>query len=264
VNCLKNADLKNNKEIMTPHEMLADWLAKKEKEYKKGVEIYTSLGIDIAKVKYFNSAAAGRMHMGILVRELDNYARKNSIKPKIYEAKKSVFINTVNPATANETKHHKTTGIERPRIDRNPFVRREELPVNLQVLFDLNGKLTGEMKTFHAELKACGDGDDMQQRRAELAKMLVDAQNETRKNWDTIDTWWNDRKGKTPEELAAEQAIEKQNRITANLNYIRRYMLSKKPAQIAELEKRKTELDTWGVSYEKLIAKVAISGEPEN
>jgi hypothetical protein len=249
---------------MTPQEMLADWLAHKEKDYKKGVEIYTALGIDITKVKYFNSPEPGRMHMSILVRELDNYARKKNIKPKVFEARKMVVVTVGKTAAPKEGKDSKPLAKERPRIDGNPYVRREELPVNLQLLFDRNGKLTGEMKTYHAELKACGDGDDMKERRAELARMLVDAQTETRKNWDTIDEWWNARKDKTPEELAAEQAIEKQNRITANLNYIRRYQTSKKPAQIAELEKRKAELDAWGVSYEKLIAKAAVSGRPAN
>jgi hypothetical protein len=249
---------------MTPQEMLADWLAHKEKDYKKGVEIYTALGIDITKVKYFNSPEPGRMHMSILVRELDNYARKKNVNPKVYEAKKMVVVTVGKTAAPKEGKDSKPLAKERPRIDGNPVVRREELPVNLQILFDLNGKLNGEMKTYHAELKACGDGDDMKERRAELARMLVDAQTETRKNWDTIDEWWNARKDKTPEEQAAEQAIEKQNRITANLNYIRRYQTSKKPAQIAELEKRKAELDAWGVSYEKLIAKAAVSGRPAN
>lgn len=248
---------------MKPQEMLADWMARKEKDYKKGVEIYTALGIDIAKVKYFNSPKPGRMHLGILVRELENYARKNGIKPRIFEAKKTGFTGGKTGAQKGEKKSKKP-GKERIRIDGNPHVRREELPVNLQVLFDLNGKLNGEMKTYHAELKACGEGDETKERRAELAKMLVDAETEIRKNWDTIDTWWNDRKGKTPEEQAAEQAIEKQNRITADLNYIRRYLFSKKPAQVAELEKRKAELDTWGVSYEKIIAKAAVSGGPAN
>lgn len=249
---------------MTPHEMLADWLARKEKDYLKGVEIFTLLEIDIAKVKYFNTTKPGRIHLSILVRELDNYARKKSIKPKIYVSQKTVIVTTVNigkPAEQKAGKPDKAPGYERPRIDGNPFVRREELPVNLQVLFDLNGKLNGEMKTYHAELKACGESDETKERRAELAKMMVDNESEIRKNWDAIDTWWNDRKNKTPEELAAEQAIEKQKRINSNLNYVRRYHGSKKPAQIADLEKRKTELDAWGVSYEKLIAKASVSGQ---
>lgn len=246
---------------MTPQEMLADWLARKEKDYLKGVEIFTLLEIDIAKVKYFKTTKPGRIHLSILTRELENYARKKGIRPLIYYPKKIVVPVVYKQPGKPVAKKVKAPAMERPRIDGNPFVRREELPVNLQVLFDLNGKLNGEMKTYHAELKACGEGDETKERRAELAKMLVDNEAEIRKNWDAIDTWWNDRKNKTPEELAAEQAIEKQKRINSNLNYLRRYHGSKKPAQIAELEKRKTELDAWGVSYEKLIAKAPVSGQ---
>jgi predicted nuclease with TOPRIM domain len=78
---------------------------------------------------------------------------------------------------------------QRPLIDTNPSVKFDELPANLQELFKENGRLTGEMKTFHAELKNIQDDPGMEERRRELAQGIVERQKTTRTNWDAIDKW---------------------------------------------------------------------------
>ena len=54
-----------------------------------------------------------------------------------------------------------------------------------------------------------------------------------------------------PIELAKREAIEKDKRIKANLNYIRRFHGREEKKN--EVALRMQELDKWGVSYAKLI-----------
>jgi hypothetical protein len=116
------------------------------------------------------------------------------------------------------------------------------------------------MKALHAELKFIQDDPKKEERRKELAEGIVERKEKSRANWNMIDAWWKNRDAeqpaqteKTPEELAAEEALKKDKRIKANLNYIRRYKNTTKKKQKEELEARKKELDAWRVSYEELL-----------
>jgi len=255
---------------------LAHWLATKQKDYRQGVQIFIDLNIDTSKVDFFSTPRPGRIHSSILQRELENYARVNRVKPQVYVApqvtagKSSALSGKKKPgagpsgsAADGKEKPSPAQGkpvTSKPRIDTNPVVKYDELPANLQVLFDQNGKLTGEIKTFHAELKACGEDPQKKDRRSELSQAIVSRQKTVRSNWEEIDGWWNSRQDKTPEEKAAQDAIARQKRIQANLNYIRRYHGTVKENQRYELEKRMNELDKWGVSYEELVRKVSAPG----
>ena len=258
---------------MTTLQRLAHWLATKQKDYRQGVQIFIDLNINTSKIDFFSTPKPGRIHESILKRELENYARVNRIKPHIYVTiqgtagktsslpakKKPVAGHPGSAADGNEklSSEQGKTIASKPRIDTNPVVKYEELPATLQVLFDQNGKLTGEMKSFHAELKACGEDPQKKDRRSQLSQAIVSRQKIVRSNWEEIDRWWNSRQDKTPEEKAAEDAIARQKRIQANLNYIRRYHGTTKENQRYELEKRMNELDKWAVSYEELVKKVS-------
>jgi hypothetical protein len=158
--------------------------------------------------------------------------------------------------TPNAEKEQRGEAIERPVIDTNPSVRFDDLPPKYQQLFKENSTLNAEMKALHAELKQIQDLPQ-QERKKELAQAIVDRKVQARKNWDEIDEWWNTRDnekepGVSPEELAAEEALKRDKRIKANLNYIRRYKNTTKPKQQKELEARKKELNAWKVNYEEL------------
>jgi hypothetical protein len=141
----------------------------------------------------------------------------------------------------------------RIKIDSNPVVRLEDLNEEMKARFFECGDLKSKMNTFHAELKAAKDDPAKKQRRAELSKEIVSMQKKYRENWKAIDTWWNEKQTKTPEEIAAAEALAKQRQIEADLNYIRRNFGTKKPRMADELKKRMARLDGWGVSYEKLV-----------
>lgn len=244
---------------MNVKQQLATWLATRKRDYKKGVQLFTDLNIDVKMVEFFHSGN-GKVQYNILLRKLENYARIHGIKPQVFVAKAPMHqrrgkLKSQEPPGAE--KKQGGEAIERPLIDTNPSVRFGDLPLKYQQLFKENSTLNAEMKALHAELKQLQDTPN-QERRAELARGIVDRKVQARKNWDAIDAWWKNRDNVaepavSPEKQAAAEALKRDKRIKANLNYIRRYKHTTKPKQKEELETRMDELDKWEVSYEELL-----------
>lgn len=247
---------------MTVQQRLATWLATKKHDYKTGVQIFIDLNIDVKKVDFFSSGS-DKIHQNILFRQLENYARIHKIKPRIFIEKPAVHKKRVKLKSQQKPKavlDQTTRKIERPLIDTNPSVKFDELPADLQKLFKENSNRNAEIKTMHAELKLIQDDPDKEERRKFLAQNIIEHQRVIRANWDTIDKWWNSRnpdettdQDKSPEEKAAEEALKKEKRIRANLNYIRRYKNTTKLKQKEELAFRMKELDQWKINYEELL-----------
>ncbi len=108
------------------------------------------------------------------------------------------------------------------------------------------------MKSLHAELKQLKGVADGKDKRAAIARELVLRQKQNRANWNEIDTWWASNNAEEDTAVvAAREALAKDRRIKANLNYIRRYY--GKDKFMPEVERRMSELDKWEVSYDKLI-----------
>jgi hypothetical protein len=244
---------------MKTHEQLAQWLGNNARTYQDGVRLFTDLNIDVKQLGFFAAKDPGKVHMSILFRKLENYARVNGIKSQATKTQEKKQELPVKPGKAPRIEKPDKPVIERPRIDTNPTVKKEDLPEDLQLLFDQNGMMNNQTKTLHAELKVAAKNNAGTERIKTLANQIVHFKNQMRENWQKIDAWWNKKNGKTPEQIAAEDAIRKKNRIVANLNYIRRYNNTTKASQQEELAKRKLELDQWEVSYEELVAKVTIS-----
>jgi len=247
---------------MKTHERLAFWLPAKNKNYREGVQIFIDLNIDSDKIPFFSIKKPGKIHHNLLRRQLENFARVNKVKPQLRVAppnpvSKAVVLPKKGKQEPAAQSLNRGSGIQRPRIDTNPVVKYNELPENLKVMFNETGQLNSEIKTLHAELKLIRDETDKIERRASLAKEIIYRRRVIKKNWESIDSWWNSRLGKNPEEIAASEAVKKERRIKANLNYIRRYHSTDKEKQLKVLEKRKKELDNWGIDYEKLIKKVS-------
>jgi hypothetical protein len=247
---------------MELHNKLASWLYHAKRNYPEGLELYMMLGIDRNSEPFFRVTSPTKLHHSLLFRALAGYARRMDIKPgpmpvPVKSVSVSNFSSNSNSVSVPDSGQFSASlpagGIERPKIDRNPVVRYEELPVNLQVLFDENGRLQSEMKSLHARLKTLKEQPSEKQQRAIIARELVSRQAKSRSNWDQIDGWWAARNEnvETPEDKAAREALEKDRRIKANLNYIRRYFGKEKYQ--AEVNIRMEELNKWNVSYEKLI-----------
>lgn len=245
---------------MEAKERLANWLASKEKKYSDGVSVFVALKVDSSKNKFFMVDKPQTIHQNMLLKLLMNYARVNRIKPL-------AVVKTDNPVVAGGKKN-KPTGnddpggsgnkkqIQRPKIDKNPVVDYKSLPKNLQIRFDQNGRLNSEIKTYHAELKLIADDPEKKERRKVLAGLIVGIRKQMRANWDEIDSWWNDQQNKSPEQQAADAALEKDRRIKANLNYIRRNWNATKTNAVEELKIRMQELNAWGIDYEGLVEKL--------
>lgn len=250
---------------MDAKEKLANWLASKEKKYSIGVEIFVMLKIDPQKNKFFTVEKPQSIHESMLLKLLLNYARINRIKSAVINKpdNKEVAGGKKNQPTANQPTNgsQQSRIIQRPKVDKNPVVDYNALPEDLKIKFDQNGRLNNENKTYHAELKLIADDQEKKPRRKELAGLLVANRKKQRENWDLIDTWWKNQQNKSPEQLAVDQALEKQNRIKANMNYIRRNHNATKPKAIEELKIRMKELDAWGIDYEGLVEKLKAGTE---
>lgn len=228
-------------------ERLAIWLWSRKKDYKEGVRLLTDLNFDPVSISFLNRSQPTKIHWSVLERKLTNYARVNGIKP----APSLLPVETLSPIVSEEKPAVEKAGIERPKVDKNPVVRYEDLPANLQVRFDENSRLNTEMKSFHASLKLLKDDQDAKEKRKELAWEILKRQKSIRDNWDLIDAWWNLQKESDPLQLAAEGALAKDRRIKADLSYIRRFLGKAKVR--SEVELRMKELDQWNIDYGYLI-----------
>ncbi len=235
---------------------LANWLFDKKKDYHEGVEIYKALKIDSSKVNYFAVAKPDSFRVNMLHRALQNYARIHNIRPA-----RSLKVVTGSPgqqfpvAPEVRSRSKKT-----PAIVNNPHVNYDELPPSLQNLFNENGKLNNELKSFHVKLKSIAYDVDKIAERDELCSKMVAHDAAMRSNWRVIDEWYSG--GKKPieqsEKLEPEMTdLEKDRRIKANLNYVRRYYND--GGKQEEVKKRMNELDKWAVSYAELISKITSS-----
>ena len=240
---------------MDIHHKLALWLHCNKKDYEMGLELLTKLGI--SSESFFNVTSPTKLHYSLLYRALAGYAIRMNIKPRASNSPNKIASTCISDSNTKQlTTEILQVKIQRPKIDRNPSVRYEDLPANLQVLYDENGRMAREMKSLHAELKAIKDLPDQRQKRGQLARELVQRSHKSRENWEAVDSWWAEHQApQDPSALAARQALEKDRRIKANLNYIRRFY--GKPKNMPEVEIRMKELDKWGVSYEELVRKVS-------
>lgn len=228
-------------------ERLSAWLWSRKKDYREGVRLLTDLNFDPGSISFLNRSQPTKIHWSVLERKLSNYARVNGIKP----APSLLPVETITASVSYEKTAIEKAGIERPKVDKNPVVRYEDLPANLQVRFDENGRLNTEMKSFHASLKLLKDDPDAREKRKELAGEILLRQKSIRENWDLIDAWWNRQKESDPLQMAAEGALARDRRIKADLSYIRRFLGKEKVR--SEVELRMKELDQWNIDYGYLI-----------
>ncbi len=229
---------------------LAAWLYSAKKEYNEGLKVFNELNVNPDMIRFFSTPKPGKIQQSLLLRQLIEYARLHNIKPM------PIPLGVTPKPVTQSAKSKESRTSNRVKVDKNPSIRYEDLPVQLQVLFDENGKLSSEMKTLHAQLKSIKHIIEKSDQRAQLAKGLVARAKTLRNNWNQIDTWWKENfEVQDPAKVAAQQAIEKDRRIKANLNYLRRYYND--PAKADEVKLRIAELDKWEVSYEELIRKIS-------
>lgn len=238
---------------------LANWLFENGRNYQAGVDIFKKLEVDPDKNTYFTDQNPDQFKKNLLRRLLINFARIHNVKPQ-----KFVKVISKPPGLQNKTKQtdqrpqyvnskQNVAQSNKPRVVNNPHVDYAQLPPELQTLFVNNSTLYNEVKSLHVALKSIKTADDDIEKRSDLCTKIVNLQAKIRTNWRTIDDWWaNKDKQINPPATPVMTDLEKDRRIKANKNYIRRYHNDKSKQQ--EVEKRMHELDNWGESYEKLIS----------
>jgi hypothetical protein len=174
----------------------------------------------------------GQLHFNLLSRRVSNIIRKLNATNAWTQTPVPQPVKA--PIVAKEIKLGKKDPEPRVKIDTNPSVRYEDLPADLQKRFNENGKLTGEIKSFHALLKTSKSDNA----RKELAEQIDAAEKTIRNNWEAIDKWWNEKdKYNAMPAPKTENTAALLKKIEASKKYISRNIDSKKPdvkAKVAE------------------------------
>ena len=160
----------------------------------------------------------------------------------------------------------------RVQILKNPKVNYNELPENLQRVYDQFEGLYRKYDDSRARLIDLPKDASHNPERKKLAEEIVFLKKNIMANWNEIDTWW-EKRGETqkPEhvkpsgkmtkaeiEILADpevKALSKKMRIEANLKYLARNHGSDVAKTMIQVEERKLELDQWGVDYAETLAK---------
>lgn len=227
---------------------LQQWLYDKGRDYHKGLAIFKKLAIKPEQNGFFDTNKPSGIQINMLRKHLFNYARIHNIKPQ--------KIVRVKPSTKQASKivkqNHVPGKIVRPSIDKNPHVNYDELPDQLKDLYNENGRLMNQLKSIHARMKTLGTDKSLDAKRKEMADKIVETDAQVRQNWQIIDDHFNGKPVDKQTDIGEFTDLEKDRRIKANKNYIRRYHADDKKQD--EVKKRMAELDQWGESYEKLIS----------
>jgi hypothetical protein len=247
---------------------LSHWLYEKGRDYQAGVEIFKRLDIDSSKNAFLTDKKPTAFKINLLRKLLFDYARIYDIKPEpfvkvVHSAPTGVQKQNTAPkppkslsAVSNLSPANIPYKVK-PVISKNPHIDYNLLPKDMQMLYDQCGELYNQQKSLHAILKTIKTDASKTEDRADLCKQIVDMQATIRTNWRTIDDWWLNRDKVTeakPADAPGMSDLEKDKRIKANMNYLRRYFYDKTKQD--EVAKRRKELDDWGVNYEKLLAKI--------
>lgn len=149
------------------------------------------------------------------------------------------------------------------RIDYTPeemaHINYKDLPEGMKALFDENRELTKEIGQKHAEMSAMVENPENKEQRATLVNEIHAKDDRRVANWSRINAWFDGKPDPTPIptktvikwtlkkiealEDAGEKAIQKQNRIKSNKQYIKRNETNGKKKK--EVELRIAELKQW-------------------
>ena len=239
-----------------------EWLENPNKTYKEGVRIYSQLGRDKRLLAQF--------------KQIDNTMMQDKLHKELAKLKDILLkqgVIPINPKTQAKgqnkndiSKDVKKTDVpdkinNRLKIDSNPSLDINLLPADKRNLFEQNQQLTKELTVLQEKMKVATTKEE----RSRLAGIICMSEDIRDNNWQILDAWWKDYtkgdeaekitepSGKYPKSVIddindpAVQALSKELRIKANLNYIKRYTDSKKPGQVSEVKLRTEELIQWGV-----------------
>ena len=240
---------------------LANWLYDNGRDYNLGVELFEQLKVDPKKNLFFKVRKPDSIRISMLRNMLTNYARIHRIKPEpavIPHHNQATAAQARQAAQGKQAAQMAKPASNRPTIDKNPHVNYDELPDELKTIYDQSAGLSRELKSYHTKLKIIAEDSTQASERAELCQLIVRTDGIIRANYAVIDEWYLSGKKtqpKIPDDGPVMTDLEKDRRIKANLNYIRRY--HNDPAKQAEVKIRMTELDKWEISYERLLTSAA-------
>lgn len=237
---------------------LANWLYKKGKNYTDGVEIFKRLQIDTSKNQYFSVSKPDNVRVNMLWRLMTTYARIHNVKPTPFTkvpVSKPGFVGQLKNTQAAQPKQATK---QRPLVNTMPHVNYADMPDHIKTIYDSTGETARLRNVAREKLKLIAEDPAMVDERSTLAKNIVEFDAQLRTAFRAIDDWYahrNDPEKNDAPVVPTMSDLDKDRRIKANLNYIRRYH-GDEPKQ-SEVQLRMNELEKWGVSYEKLLTKTS-------
>jgi len=194
-------------------------------DYLALLDIYKKYKINNKFDQYFaqqQNAAKGSMPYNMLLRKVKDICRKLE-QIDGFENDNSGIAQEQPEITVKPLNIKSDKSKERVIIDSNPHVNRADLPDNLKQLYDDNGKLSQEMKTKHALMKA----EKTAEKRKGYLEELTSMEDKINKNWELIDKWYADFKaGKkedspsAPDPLAEKKKLKLQNATLTDISII--------------------------------------------
>lgn len=117
--------------------------------------------------------------------------------------------------------------IQRPKIIKHPTINYDELPDDLKLKYNENGKLESEIKSRFALMAALPELPEFNDQRKNYLIELDKFEDKQGKNWDAIDNWYNSR-ASVPAKLITDvpeltNPLEVSNYIARARKYIKRY-----------------------------------------
>lgn len=238
---------------------LSFYLYTEGKDYPLGCRLFAALKLDPGKHAFFDPQKEEPLRSKMLWRMLSNYARIHNIRPMRPPDESSKLPSSTPPGEEGFS-------MGKTRVYKHPRIQYDLLSDELKDCFDENAALYNQLRSLHTQLKSlAADAERMQQRKT-LATGILELSAKISRNWERIDAFLDAAKQVEEEspsaaekdvagsELLQLSELDKDRRIKANLNYIRRYYHNTNKNK--EVLQRMQQLQAWGVDYEGLIARI--------
>lgn len=170
----------------------SDWLKSPNRNYADGIQLLKQLDPKDRHLKFLDVSKPDEYKATLL---RDRIAYHNRLGKQARVESKAEVTGAGKTVNINKGKGNKPPVEEKKpsvKIDDNPIVRYEDLPVEYQRKYDAAKSAGRKLASLKEALKVAPNDAE----RADIGKQLETLEDEKNKLWGEIDTYWNANKGK--------------------------------------------------------------------
>lgn len=268
---------------------LKEWLSDPGRDYLAGLDLYNQYKKNRKHDAFLNVNNPDKIRIELLFRKLLKILKIKEANGEYDQPdpRLPVSVKKVQPIVFQEpeapVQTPETLKYNKPYINRLLTLNFSDLPFSDKMIFNndeayfltkkqmmiRNGNIEQEMRSLHSKVKSIDPDIKFNKDRKKIMQQLASIDDEKADNWTVIDTWEENINQKTADKQSEIQgALSRVKAIKAHDNFIYRaemaipgmpenteYEKKKKLAKIAEVEKRKSELEDWGVPYDRKSRK---------